>query len=136
MGPPGAMGLSLVGEQGESGEPAFMFLQPAQYRAATTPARALNTTYTNTSTSTLLVHLTIRCAVTVAGGSAYAQALMDTETPPTTPASGLVGIEAGLLDEDNSFQMVFLVNPGGTYFVDTTTTNGTVTLGTWFEFSI
>jgi hypothetical protein len=136
VGPTGAMGLSVVGEQGEPGESAFAFLQPAPYRTAAAPVRALDTTYTNTSTSTLLVHLTIRCAVTVAGGNAYVQALMDTATPPTTAASGLVGIQVGLLDEDNSFQLVFLVNPGGTYFVDTTTTDGTVTLGTWFEFSL
>ena len=136
MGPAGAPGLPLMGEQGEQGEPGLMFFAPAPYRTATTPTRALNTTYTNVSTSTLLVHLTIRCAITVAAGNAYAQALMDTATPPTTPASGLVGIQAGLLNEDNTFQMVFLVNPSGTYNVTTSTTNGTVTLGTWFEFSL
>lgn len=142
MGPPGrdgaegAMGLSIPGADGDDGESAFAFLLPAPYRTASTPARAVNTTYTNVSVSTLLVHLTLRCVATLGAGQAYAQALMDTATPPTTPASGLVGIQTGLLGEDNTYQLVFLVNPGGTYRVNTTAVNGTVTLGTWFEFSI
>lgn len=142
MGPPGAQGaqgpagLSIMGEQGEEGEPGYVLLHTSRYRTPTTPTRALATTYTNSSTSTLLVHLTIRCAITVAGGEAYAQALMDTAAPPTTPATGLVGIQVGLVDEDNTFQMVFLVNPGGTYRVNSTATDGSVTLGTWFEYEL
>ena len=80
--------------------------------------------------------MTVRCAVTLAGGNAYVQAKMDTATPPTVAASGLVGIQAGLLGEDNSFQLVFSVNPGGTYIVTSSATNGTVTLGTWFEITV
>ena len=105
-------------------------------RTATTPTRALNTTYTNASTSTLLVQATVRCAVTLAGGNAYVQAKMDTATPPTVIASGLVGIQAGLLGEDNSFQVSFLANPGGTYILVSSATNGTVTLGAWFEMTL
>ncbi len=131
----GLTGYGAQGEQGEDGEPMFAFL-PQSYRAALDATRSLDTTYTNVSTSTLLVHLTLRCAVTLAGGNAYAQAKMDTEMPPTVAASGLVGIEAGLLGEDNTFQLVFLVNPGGTYIVSTSATNGTVTLGKWFEITI
>lgn len=141
-GPPGTQGQqgrpgpSIPGEDGEDGEIGMVVSIAAPYRTATTPTRALDTTYTNTSTSTLLVHLTVRCAVTLAGGNAYVQAKMDTATPPTVAASGLVGIQAGLLVEDNSFQLVFLVNPGGTYIVSSSTTNGTATLGTWFEITV
>lgn len=144
QGVPGAQGnIGPVGPAGpllflepDSGDEPLLMLAPEKYRTATTPTRALNTTYTNTSTQTLLVHATVRCAITLAGGNAHVQALMDTATPPTTPATGLVGIQAGLVNEDNSFQIVFLVNPGGTYYLQSSATNGTVTLGTWFEFSL
>lgn len=132
----GLTGYGIQGEQGEDGESVFAFLTQASYRTALDATRSLDTTYTNVSTSTLLVLVTVRCAITVAAGNAYAQAKMDTATPPTVAASGLVGIEAGLLGEDNTFQLVFLVNPGGTYIVSTSATNGTVTLGKWMEFPI
>lgn len=136
VGPQGYMGQSIHGEDGEDGDHGMMIVQSTPYRTASTPANSLNTTYTNVSTSTKLVHLTVRCAVTLAGGNAYVQAKMDTATPPTVAASGLVGIQAGLLGEDNSFQLVFFVNPGGTYIVDSSATNGSVTLGTWFEITV
>lgn len=136
IGPQGMPGLFVRGEDGDQGDTGIMMLQAPAYRTALDATRALDTTYTNLSTSTLLVHLTMRCAVTLAGGNAYAQAKMDTATPPTVAASGLVGIQAGLVGEDNTFQLVFLVNPGGTYIVSTSTTNGTVTLGKWFEINL
>lgn len=135
-GATGQAGMSIPGQDGEDGGQVFAFFPSAPYRTALDATRALDTTYTNLSTSTLLVHLTMRCAVTLAGGNAYAQAKMDTATPPTVAASGLVGIEAGLLGEDNTFQLVFMVNPGGTYIVSTSATNGAVTLGKWFEITI
>lgn len=98
-----------------------------------TASRALNTTYTNSGTTSLLVMAYVRCAVTLAGGNAYTQAKSDTATPPTTIATGLVGIQAGLLGEDNSFQMTFIVAAGKTYRIDSSATNGTTTLGAWFE---
>lgn len=133
----GAAGFMFRGNDGEDGAPGFCVGQ-TPYRVAlnATASRALNTTYTNVSTSILMVHLTVRCAVTLAGGNAYVQALMDTASPPTVIATGLVGIQAGLLGEDNTFQMVFFVNPGGTYRVNSSATNGTVTLGNWFELPI
>lgn len=136
MGATGPSGLSIQGQDGEDGDPAFAFMPSAPYRTALDATRSLDTTYTNLSTSTLLVHLTFRCAITLAGGNAYAQAKMDTAAPPTVAASGLVGIQAGLLGEDNTFQLVFTVNPGGTYIVSTSATNGTVTLSKWFEITI
>lgn len=144
MGLPGPQGIQgiqgqvIPGEQGEQGEPGLMFFAPAPFSAPVdvTASRALNTTYTNSSTSRLFVHATVRCAITVAGGNAYVQAKSDTSTPPTTVASGVVGIESGLVDEDNSLQVVFLVNPGAKYRLDSSTTDGTATLGNWFEMSI
>ena len=102
-----------------------------------TSTRALNTTYTNPNAAqSILVMATVRCAITLAAGTAYVQAKADTSTPPTTVASGKVGIEAGLLNEDNTYQISFVVPAGSTqkYRIDSTAVNGTVTLGSWFEF--
>lgn len=104
---------------------------PAQ--ADVTGSRALNTTYTNSGARSILVAATVRCAVTTGGGTAYVQGKSDTATPPTTAASGIVGIQAGLLNEDNTFQCVFVVAPGKTYILASTAATGTVTLGSWFE---
>ena len=102
-------------------------------------SRALNTTYINPhSDKSLLVSVTVRCAITLAAGTAYVQAKADTSGPPTTNVSGIIGIESGLLNEDNTFQLIFAV-PAGTnqnYRVDSTASNGTVTLGSWFEMTL
>lgn len=101
-----------------------------------TASRAVNTTYTNSSsTNSILVMTTWRCAITLAGGNAYVQAKSDSSSPPTTVVSGIIGIQAGLLNEDNSFQAVFVVEPSKNYRVDSSATNGTVTLGKWIEVS-
>jgi hypothetical protein len=103
-----------------------------------TGGRVFNTTYTNSDqTRTLQIKVTGRCATP--GGlprQASFQAFADTASPPITAASGIVGLEAGLLNEDNSFQLVFDVQPGLNYRVNTTVSNGTVTLGNWFEMYI
>src|SRR4030067_495378 len=102
-----------------------------------TASRALNTTYINPSPDrSLLVMATVRCAITVAAGNAYVQGKVDTSTPPTTVASGIVGIQAGLLNEDNTFQICFVVSQGMNYRIDSAVTNGTVILGTWFEINL
>ena len=98
-----------------------------------TANRAVNTTYTNTGGRSRIVTATFRCAITVAAGNAYVQGKSDSSTPPTTIATGKVGIEAGLLNEDNSFQISFIVAPEMKYRIDSTLTNGTATLGNWFE---
>jgi hypothetical protein len=129
--------VSLVG----SGSVAVDFPTSAGTLAITnkawgdqTGSRAVNTTYTNaSSTASMMVMVTLRFAITSGGGNAYAQAKSDASSPPTTVASGKVGIEAGLNGEDNSMQLTFIVAPGQKYRVDTTTTNGTATLGTWIE---
>jgi hypothetical protein len=147
--PRGKRGQSIKGDKGDKGEsgPVIMIsrrtmlrrsrpVNAAESSSATTSdvtsGRALNTTYTNGG-SALLVSATVRCAVTLAGGNAYAQGKSDGSAPPTTVASGKVGIEAGLLGEDNSFELVFVVAPGLNYRIDSAATNGTVTLGVWFE---
>ncbi len=132
----GTNGMTIIGEPGEQGEPGAMMQTRLPYRTALDATRALDTTYTNVSESTLLVIANVRCAVTLAAGTAYVQAKMDTATPPTVAASGLVGIQAGLLNEDNTYQIIFTVNPGGTYIITSTTANGTTTLGKWFEITI
>lgn len=130
--------IIFIGD-GEDGEDGMWMPSPLPALSVpldATASRALDTTYTNTSAAILAVHLTVRCAVTLAGGNAYVQAKMDTASPPTVNASGLMGIQAGLLGEDNSFQLSFWVNPGGTYRVVSSALNGTVTLGRWFELPI
>lgn len=101
-----------------------------------TGSRAVNTTYTNaSSTNSMLVLATFRCAITLGAGTAYVQAKSDSSSPPTTVVSGIVGIQGGLINEDNSFQVVFVVEPSKNYRIDTTASNGTVTLGAWIEVS-
>lgn len=104
-----------------------------------TASRALNTTYTNPNPAqSILVIATVRCAITLAAGTAYVQAKADTSAPPTTIASGKVGIEAGLVNEDNTFQISFVVPAGTTqnYRIDSTSSNGSVTLASWFEYTL
>lgn len=101
-----------------------------------TGSRALNTTYTNSGTRSIIVNATARCVVSVAGGNATVQGKSDTATPPTTITSGLVGIQSGLLGEDNTHQISFVVAPGANYRIDSAVTDGAVTLGSWFEVSL
>ena len=98
-----------------------------------TASRNLSTTYANGGTSALLCMVTVRCVVTLAAGSAYVQAKADTASPPTTAVSGIIGIQSGLLNEDNSFMVMFVVGTSLNYRVDTANTNGTTTKGSWFE---
>lgn len=99
-----------------------------------TASRALDTSYTNgDSYHSMLVIVTLRCAITLAGGVAKTVAKSDGSTPPTTAVSGSVGIEAGLLGEDNTFQLSFVVKPVDIYKLVTTQTNGTVTVEFWGE---
>ncbi len=98
-----------------------------------TALRALATTYANQGTSTLLCLVTIRCSVSLAGGVATAQAKADTSSPPTTICSGLIGIQSGLLNEDNTYQLIFAVGTSLNYRIDTANTTGATVLGAWFE---
>ena len=144
MGPQGLPGMDGVatqsaigdqGEQGEQGPPGAVMAAPKVF-VDQTSIRALNTTYTNLATTSLLVMATVRCAIALAGGTSTAQSKMDYSSPPTTIATGLVGIQAGLMSEDNTFQLVFAVNPGAQYRIDTATANGTAVLGKWFELTL
>src|SRR5881396_769218 len=89
----------------QSGATAKINLQSALAGTNTdaTASRALDTTYTNGARA-LLVCATVRCVASLAGGTATAQGKSDTSNPPTTVVSGICGIQAGLLGEDNSFQ--------------------------------
>ncbi len=114
----------------------FNAKHPALTLTSAVQTRVLGTTYTNSSaTHGILVMATVRCAATSPDGVATAQAKQDTSTPATTVASGIVGIQDGLLAEDVTVQLVFWVPPGTSqkYQIDKVETNGTVTLGSWFE---
>ncbi len=101
-----------------------------------TASRALNTNYTNSGKRSLLVTVSARCVVTVAGGSATIQGFSDTAATPTTEAGPLVGVQSGLLNEDNTFSTTFVVAPGTNYRVNSAVSNGTATLGTWWELTL
>ncbi len=107
----------------------------SRIRSDVTVSRALNTTYSNNdAVRTLHVTATVRCAISLDGGNAYIQGKAEvTAGDPAAVASGIVGIEAGLLNEDNSYEVNFYVMPGEKYRIDSSTTDGTVTLGKWFE---
>lgn len=100
----------------------------------TLPTRALNTTYANSSTaSSLMVMATVRCAVTLAAGTAYVQGRSDSANPPTISCSGIVGIQAGLLNEDNTYQICFVVGTNTNYIITSVASNGSCVLGQWYE---
>lgn len=101
-----------------------------------TSSRLKNTTYTNTSYRPLLVHCTWSCAITTGGGSVFIIPKSDSASPPTTQVAGAVGINAGLLNDSVLVQQVFIVAAGMNYRIDTTETNGTATLGKWFEIGL
>lgn len=101
-----------------------------------TASRALNTNYTNSGKRSLLVTVSARCVVTVAAGSATIQGFSDTAATPTTAAGPLVGVQSGLLNEDNTFSTTFVVAPGTNYRVNSAVSNGTATLGTWWELTL
>lgn len=101
--------------------------------ADATTVRALNTTYTNKSGKGLLVSASARCVVTTAAGSATIQGKSDALATPTTAVSPIVGIQSGLLNEDNTVPVSFIVAPGKNYRIDSAVANGTATLGSWFE---
>lgn len=99
-----------------------------------TASRALGGNYQNTDpTRTLLVIAGVRCQITMAGGSAYAQGKSATTSPPATLASPISGIQIGLVGEDNNIPIMFNVRPLYYYKIDSTVANGVVTLDKWFE---
>jgi len=100
-----------------------------------TASRAIDgTVYTNTASSNLFVTVSARCIIDTAADVANIQAFSDTAADPATAASGIVGIEGGLLGEDVSVQFSFIVRPYQKYKVVTTISAGcSATLGKWFE---
>lgn len=114
-------------------EPVFRSSVPLAPVVDQSASRSANTNYTNANSKRMMVITSVRCAITVAGGNAYVTAKSDTSTPPTTIVSSKIGIESGLLAEDNSYQIIFFVDPGCVYRLAKTTTNGTVTVGNWYE---
>lgn len=95
--------------------------------------RLLNTPYQNSNARPMMIIATARCSISVATGFAWVQGKSDASSNPVTVASGIVGIESGLLNEDNSFQIMFICQPSEYYQLDSSSNNGTVTLGLWFE---
>ncbi len=77
----------------------------------------------------------MQCTITVLNGKAYVQGIAEISVgDPTAVASGIVGIQLGLLNENNSFPVDFYVMPGEKYRINSTIDGtGTVTLGSWFE---
>lgn len=100
-----------------------------------TASRTLGTVYQNTSISTLEVIVYVTCTVTAAG-SAYAQAISDANPSPSTAASYYAGIPTTTVTNLTVYGTItFFVQPNNYYKVVTTTSNGTVALGGWWEAS-
>jgi len=134
QGTTGAQGVQgFQGTQGSQGAQGSQASDVNPTQTNVTGSRSLNTTFTNAGSRSIGVVVTVRCVCSLAGGNATAQGKSDGATPPTTIASGLVGIQAGLLGEDNTFEVSFVVAPAAKYIVSSAATNGTVTLGSWFE---
>ena len=100
-----------------------------------TASRAIDgTVYTNTASSNIFITVSARCIIDTAADVANIQAFSDTAADPTTTASGIAGIEGGLLGEDVSAQISFIVRPYNKYKVVTTISAGcSATIGKWFE---
>ena len=140
-GTPGAAGkdglpgmpIFLAGEAAE--ESTYIVMPPAASAVATkqTASRSLNTAFQNTTGRPLMIQATARCNITLGAGTAFMQGKSDATATPAVVASGIVGIQAGLLGEDNSFQISFVVAPSAFYQISSTAVNGGVVLGEWFE---
>ena len=140
-GPAGAAGkdglpgmpIFLAGEVAE--ENTYIVMPPAASSVATkqTASRSLNTAFQNTTGRPLMIQATARCNITLGAGTAFMQGKSDATATPAVIASGIVGIQAGLIGEDNTFQISFVVAPAAFYQISSTAVNGGVVLGEWFE---
>jgi hypothetical protein len=103
-----------------------------------TSSRLLNTTYTNNNnTRTLQIKVCATCATPGGAGVALMIVLADNATPPVTQVSGHVGLNLGLANESNVFQIVADIAPGLNYRVNAVIIGtGSVTLDKWFEIFI
>lgn len=91
-----------------------------------TASRAFTTTYTNTTGRTLYVLVTVYLQITLAGGTAFVQALVNA----ISYLSGLANAANG----HNEYRICsFFVPPGATYRLNKTEANGTCTIQTWIE---
>ncbi len=96
-----------------------------------TTSRALGGLYINSNNKSLMIFATARVQVTVLSGTALFYGVTN-----SSQASGQVGIESGLLNEEVTQQLVFIVPSNNNYSVNTSVSNGAVTLRDWREVSI
>ncbi|MDD3813312.1 MAG: hypothetical protein PHZ02_01590 [Desulfocapsaceae bacterium] len=93
-----------------------------------TASKSLNTLYNNYNSESMEVFVTARVQISLGGGIGYFWG-----NASGNYASGKVGIESGLMSEDNTLQLVFIVPPNSNYTVDSSQTNAVVTLEDWRE---
>lgn len=107
---------------------------------AQTAARAINTVYTNpSSTRPLMIIVSGYFDISVAAGSSYMTAYADSNATPTTIISGNIGILAppvavGL--ENINVQLTAIVGPGLNYRVVVTMFNGGTGGLAWHEMQL
>jgi len=105
----------------------------------TTPSRAANTTYQNTTGRPIVIIVTVTCyRAGLAGATAYAYGLRGTSSPPIT-----IGNNVGFLDVDTlvCYGMFTLVQfvPNNYYYQVATVASGTgsyVNLSNWTEIEL
>lgn len=103
-----------------------------------TANRSIDETYVNPSdTQSILVMANLLFDTTGGGRSISVQAKGDTNSPPTTPLSGEVGVTDTTNDVIYALQICFVVPAGSTqrYRLERVLTAGVATLQSWFEYT-
>jgi hypothetical protein len=96
-----------------------------------TAVRSLDTSYINSNSRSLEIFVTAKAQITADNGSAV---FFGNST--TGQLSGNTGIEHGLLNETVTKQIAFIVAPNSEYTVNSSVSNGSVTLEDWREIVI
>lgn len=103
--------------------------------AATTPARAFATTYTNTGPRPKIVYGNVNVRDTGGGtGQGFIDCKTDANSPPTTVVQRSGNYTAGMVaTQQIQYPFYFVVQPSMRYRVDATAVNASVTLDRWNE---
>ncbi len=88
-----------------------------------TANRSLDITYTNNFSKSIWIISTARVQISLTGGSGLFWGSVN-----GSQSSGKVGIESGLLNDDGTFQMSFIVCPACNYSINSSASNAIVTL--------
>jgi len=96
-----------------------------------TAVRSLDTSYINSNSRSINVFVTAKAQITADNGTAI---FFGNST--TGQLSGKIGIESGLLGQNDTSRLIFVVAPNSDYTINSSANNGSVTLEDWREVSI